>query len=39
VVTPSLFAAAQEQLGLTLAAQQAPVEALVINQIERRTVD
>jgi uncharacterized protein (TIGR03435 family) len=32
---PSLFTAVQEQMGLKLVAQKAPVEALVIDRIER----
>ena len=35
----SLFAAMQEQLGLRLEAQRAPVEVLVINSAERPTED
>ena len=36
-VGPSLFTAVQEQLGLRLVAQKAPVDVIVIDQIEQPT--
>lgn len=36
---PSLFAAMQEQLGLKLESQRAPVDVLVIDRLERPTPD
>jgi uncharacterized protein (TIGR03435 family) len=36
---PSLFAALQEQLGLTLEATRAPLDVLVIDRVERPTPD
>jgi uncharacterized protein (TIGR03435 family) len=36
---PSLFAALQEQLGLTLESTRAPLEVLVIDRVDRPTPD